>query len=96
MDRSRFINCHYEPAAAGEESAVRRTAREQIPRSPRVLWSLISWFATMALIGLGWIFFRGDSLSQAVQMLRAVLSPSSYFHHFLTSDLYVLIPVLAI
>jgi len=65
-------------------------------RPPEVLWSLISWLATAALISLGWILFRASSLSQAVQMLRTVLSPGSYFEHFLPPMLYLLVAVLAI
>ncbi len=36
---------------------------------PTKSWLPISWIATMALINLGWIFFRANSLPQARQML---------------------------
>ncbi|HEY1482341.1 MAG TPA: hypothetical protein VGF19_06455, partial [Candidatus Acidoferrum sp.] len=36
---------------------------------PPAFWTPLSWIATMALINLGWIFFRANSLPQARQML---------------------------
>jgi len=65
-------------------------------RPPQLAWSLISWLTTAVLINLGWIFFRARSLPQAFQMFRAVLSPRSYFEHFLPPALYLLLVVLAI
>ncbi len=64
-------------------------------KSPANLWTPVSWIATMALINLGWIFFRAKSLSQAKQMLSAVLSPASYGSHVLTGSLYLLVAALA-
>src|SRR5262249_30316804 len=58
-------------------------------------WTPISWFATAALISLGWIFFRANSLSQAREMLVALVSPQSYGSPLLSWSLYVLIGVLA-
>jgi hypothetical protein len=51
--------------------------------------------ATIALISLGWILFRANSLSQANQMLLAVASPKSYAVHFLSASLYFLVGSLA-
>lgn len=62
---------------------------------PAEILTSLSWLATAALISLGWIFFRANSLAQARQMLTAVVSPESYGSHFLSSSLYVLIGVLA-
>ncbi|MGC1645304.1 MAG: MBOAT family O-acyltransferase [Candidatus Sulfotelmatobacter sp.] len=59
------------------------------------LWTPLSWAATAALISLGWIFFRANSLTQAGQMLSAIFSPSSYASRFLSSSLYVLVAGLA-
>jgi alginate O-acetyltransferase complex protein AlgI len=56
----------------------------------------ISWIVTMALINLGWIFFRANSLPQARQMLSAVLSPPTYFSHVLSGSLYLLVAALAL
>jgi alginate O-acetyltransferase complex protein AlgI len=63
---------------------------------PPAFWSPLSWIATMALINLGWIFFRANSLPQARQMLSAVVSPASYASHFLSGSLYVLVAALAL
>jgi alginate O-acetyltransferase complex protein AlgI len=58
---------------------------------PAILWTRVSWIATMAFINLGWILFRANSLPQARQMLAAVVSPASYVSHFLSGSLYVLV-----
>jgi len=62
---------------------------------PAELWTPLSWVATITLISLGWTLFRASSLSQAGQMLSAVLSLGSYPQHFLSLSLYVLVAVLA-
>ncbi len=62
---------------------------------PAVVWTPVSWMTTMALINLGWIFFRANSLVQARQMLSAVLAPSSYDSHVLSGSLYLLVAGLA-
>jgi alginate O-acetyltransferase complex protein AlgI len=68
--------------------------------SPAPLWSALSslgqWILTMALINLGWIFFRADSTAQARQMFASVLTPATYSSHFLSSSLYLLIITLAV
>jgi alginate O-acetyltransferase complex protein AlgI len=56
----------------------------------------ISWIVTMALVNLGWIFFRANSLPQAGQMLAAAFSPASYVSHVLTGSLYLLVATLAV
>src|ERR1700757_3408778 len=58
---------------------------------PAALWNPFSWIATMALINLGWIFFRANSLPQARQMVWTVVSPASYTSHFLSGGLYLLV-----
>jgi alginate O-acetyltransferase complex protein AlgI len=58
-------------------------------------WTSFSWIVTMALINLGWIFFRANSLPQARQMWLAVLSPASYDSHFLSVSLYLLVGAVA-
>jgi hypothetical protein len=45
----------------------------------------------MALVNLGWIFFRTQSPAQALQMLTAIFSPASYSEHFLSGSLYLLV-----
>ena len=61
---------------------------------PPKIWTPLSWFATAALVGLGWVFFRANSLEQAQGMLIAIVSPETYSSHFLSSSLYMLIVVL--
>ena len=63
---------------------------------PERAWSLGSWAVTMGLVSLGWILFRANSLSEARQMLSAVLAPSTYSSHFLSASLYWLITSVAI
>ena len=63
---------------------------------PQLLWKVASWIATMALVNLGWIFFRSSSPQQARQMLAAVLSPATYNQHSLSGNLYLLVLVVAL
>jgi alginate O-acetyltransferase complex protein AlgI len=63
---------------------------------PPAIWTPISWVTTVALVSLGWVFFRANSLSQAGQMLSAVVSPSSYASHFVSGSLYLLVAGLAV
>ncbi len=58
--------------------------------------SLLAWVATATFISLGWIFFRANSVTQAGQMLSAIVSPASYASHFLSSSLFVLVAALAV
>jgi alginate O-acetyltransferase complex protein AlgI len=58
------------------------------------LWMPLSWIGTITSISLGWIFFRASSLSQAGQMLSAILSPAGYSSHFLSLSLYFLVTFL--
>lgn len=62
---------------------------------PPKLWTPLSWIATAALISLGWIFFRANSMAQARQMLAAIASPGSYASRYLSSSLYLLMAVLS-
>ncbi|MGA2904716.1 MAG: MBOAT family O-acyltransferase [Candidatus Korobacteraceae bacterium] len=59
-------------------------------------WTMVSWMVTMALVNLGWIFFRSASLSQAREMFGALLSPANYSRHVLHSSLYLLVVGLAV
>jgi alginate O-acetyltransferase complex protein AlgI len=61
-----------------------------------VPWTVLSWITTISFVSLGWIFFRANSLHQATQMLKAVLSPASYRIRFLTGSLYLLVLTLAV
>lgn len=59
------------------------------------VWRTLSSISTIALISLGWILFRANSLQQAGDMLSAVISPSKYFSIYLSGSLYVLVAGLA-
>ena len=63
---------------------------------PERLWNGLSWIVTMCLVNLGWIPFRASSLSEARQMLSAILSPATYRAHFLSGSLYLLVLALAV
>jgi len=58
---------------------------------PERLWRAASWITTMALMNLGWVFFRAKSLGQAKLMLSAVLWPATYGVHHLSASLYLLV-----
>lgn len=62
---------------------------------PAAIWTPLSWITTAVLISLGWIFFRSSSLGQAKQMLMALLSPTSYATHYVTTSLYLMVILLA-
>ncbi len=64
--------------------------------SPTVLWTPLSWLATICFISLGWILFRANSLPQAVEMFSAAVSPTSYLPRFLSGSLYLLVLALAV
>jgi alginate O-acetyltransferase complex protein AlgI len=56
---------------------------------PSYLETLVSWTITFALISLGWVFFRSNSLNQILTMLGAVFSPGSYRQSALHPNYYV-------
>lgn len=58
--------------------------------------SLISWFVTISVMSLGWIFFRSNSLMQAFAMLHSVVEVSGYTKATLPNSLYLLLMVLAL
>jgi len=62
---------------------------------PAKLGSTLGWLTTTIFISLGWIFFRANSLSQAKQMLSAIVSPAGYSSHTLSLSLYCLVAALA-
>lgn len=63
---------------------------------PARIWTPLSWVATMALVNLGWILFRANSLPEARQMLAAALSLTSYGSRFLSGSLYLLVGAVAV
>lgn len=75
---------------------LQQTERSLQWNPPAWPWTALSWMATAALTSMGWIFFRANSLSQARQMLGAVVSPASYGQHFLSLSLYDLVALVAV
>jgi D-alanyl-lipoteichoic acid acyltransferase DltB (MBOAT superfamily) len=59
-------------------------------------WTPASWLVTIICVSLGWIFFRANSLAQALAMLSSLFSPASYPSHFLSGSLYILVAGLAL
>lgn len=53
------------------------------------LGTMLAWGVTFALVSLGWIFFRANDLSQALSMLAAVMSPSTYRTLVLRPNFYI-------
>jgi len=75
---------------------VQQVQRNLSLEPPPRLWRAISWMVTIALVSVGWIFFRAASLTEARQMLSALASPASYGSHALSGSLYLLVAVLAL
>jgi len=60
---------------------------------PEAVMKPVSWTVTFLALCAGWIFFRANTLSQAATMWSALLHPSSYHQHVLSSGFYVLTAV---
>ncbi len=58
---------------------------------PQIPWQIASWISTMAMVNLGWICFRANSLDQVRQMLTPLFAPATYSSHVLTGSLYLLV-----
>jgi alginate O-acetyltransferase complex protein AlgI len=52
---------------------------------------LLSWAVSFLAISLGWVLFKANSLGQAVTMLKAIVTPWSYFSPALTANYYLLV-----
>jgi alginate O-acetyltransferase complex protein AlgI len=74
---------------------VQQMERKFDSEPPAVLWTALSWIITTALVSLGWIFFRANSLLEAREMLNSALLPSSYLSHYVSGSLYLLVFSLA-
>jgi len=72
-----------------------RRSRDEAPRSTTVgaLGLAGSWVATFALISLGWVLFRANSLEQAAAMLAAVANPATYVRLSLRVNFYILVSI---
>lgn len=54
-------------------------------------WTPLSWLVTIALVSIGWIFFRANSVTEVGTMLSALVWPATYSAHFLSGSLYLLV-----
>lgn len=51
----------------------------------------LSWLVTFSAVCIGYIFFRCDTLRQAVAMIKAIASPHGYLHRTLDPSFYVMV-----
>ena len=65
---------------------------------PNPFGALLSWGATFLLVCLGFVFFRANDLEQALKLLQAVLTPSSYglAQSTLRVDYYLLVATIVL
>ena len=56
----------------------------------------LSWLVTFSTICLGWVFFRANTVTQALTMLHAATNLNSYAQATLPADLFILVATLAI
>jgi alginate O-acetyltransferase complex protein AlgI len=61
-----------------------------------ILATGISWWLTFSAVCIGYIFFRSESVPQALAMLRAIVSVPSYRHATLDHSLYLMTFLLAL
>jgi hypothetical protein len=54
------------------------------------LATAISWLLTFLAVCIGYVFFRAESIRQAVAMLKAIASPHSYRHTLLDHSFYLM------
>jgi hypothetical protein len=50
----------------------------------------ISWALTFSAVSIGYVFFRAESVRQAVAMLKGLVSPHGYLHRTFDPSFYVL------
>ena len=67
----------------------------QIKMSPSV-GAFLAWAVTFPVISLGWIFFRANSLPQAVSMFSTVFSPAAYARLRMPYSFYVVVAALVV
>jgi alginate O-acetyltransferase complex protein AlgI len=52
--------------------------------------TLISWWITFSAVCIGYIFFRSETVRQALAMLKAIASPHTYRHLTLDHSFYAM------
>jgi alginate O-acetyltransferase complex protein AlgI len=72
---------------------IRMTLGLNIPDS---VSTSLGWFFTFFGISAGWIFFRSESLHQAMTMAKAIVAPIGYLHRRMPPQFYVLVVCVAL
>ncbi len=60
------------------------------------LAATLSWAVSFLAVSLGWVFFRANTLDQALRMVQTVLAPVAYSRFVLPQSYYVLVSALVI
>lgn len=69
--------------------AIQKFSISERPGVFAVIQKTAGWAATFALIMLGWVLFRANTLEQAEGMLRSVITPQHYFQLSLRVNFYL-------
>jgi alginate O-acetyltransferase complex protein AlgI len=64
--------------------------KQQLTMPPR-LGAFLAWAATFLVVSLGWVFFRANSLTEALSMFGTVFNPVAYGHLGMPRNFYILI-----
>jgi len=64
--------------------------KHQLTMPPR-FGAFLAWAATFLVISLGWVFFRANSLAEALSMFGTVFNPAAYGHLGMPRNFYILI-----
>jgi alginate O-acetyltransferase complex protein AlgI len=70
--------------------------RKHQVKMPPALGAFLAWAVTFPVVSLGWIFFRANSLSQALSMFRTLFSPTAYTRLSMPLRFYVVVAILVI
>jgi alginate O-acetyltransferase complex protein AlgI len=57
---------------------------------PRPLGAFLAWAATFLVVSLGWVFFRANSLTEALSMFGTAFNPAAYAHLGMPRNFYLI------
>ncbi len=63
---------------------------------PKFVLTPLGWIFTFFGISAGWIFFRSESLHQAITMVKAIVTPAGYVHRRMPAQFYVSVACVAL
>ncbi|MTI46711.1 MBOAT family O-acyltransferase [Sporosalibacterium faouarense] len=66
--------------AAGHKVYVRFLRKKNINLKNNIIYKLITIFVYFQLTTIGWVFFRADSFTNAIELIKRMLNPS-YIHY---------------